>query len=198
MSIIQLFLSFIILISCAIERYPITVNRNVSSLSYDLINSARNNAGFPNKEFMAFYNNLANKAYSYFSPDNAKESWLVSMALIIFDFENIYNLLYLVITAYSFNNHLLYSFLLLDIVKRSEDLQNVISSITTNVFNLIIFSLLGIIIMYIYGIIGYQSFKDDYDDANGGVSESFILTITSTIKKGLLNGGGIADSMSPV
>lgn len=36
-SIIQLILSFSILVSCAIERYPISINRNVKSLSYEMI-----------------------------------------------------------------------------------------------------------------------------------------------------------------
>lgn len=36
--------------------------------------------------------------------------------------------------------------------------------------------------MYIYGIIGYGLFQNAYDPENGGISDTFILTITSTIK----------------
>lgn len=132
------------------------------------------------------------------SPLRAKESWLVAMTLVVCDTENIYNLIYLIITAFAFSNNLIYCFLLLDIVKRSEDLRNVISSITKNAQNLLKFSFLGLIIMYIYGIIGYNNFKEEYDDGSGGVSSTFFLTIASTIKQGLKNGGGVADSLKTV
>ena len=41
---------------------------------------------------------------------------------VFFDRENIYNIIYLVISAVALKNDLLYSILLLDIVKRSDDL----------------------------------------------------------------------------
>jgi len=48
--------------------------------------------------------------------------------------------------------------------------------------NIIKFSVLGLIIMYIYGIIGYYEFDADYDADNGGIADTFILAIASTIK----------------
>ena len=42
------------------------------------------------------------------------------------DFENIYNVGYLIVTIFAFNNDFVYSYMLLDCVKRSEDLQNII------------------------------------------------------------------------
>ncbi len=82
--------------------------------------------------------------------------------LICLDIENIYNCIYFILTVLAIkSNHesLVYGFLLLDIIKRSEDLRNVISSITTNSQNLLVFAFLGIIIMYIYAIIGYETFQ---------------------------------------
>ncbi|KAL4442528.1 hypothetical protein ABPG74_006930 [Tetrahymena malaccensis] len=197
-SYIQLILSFAILVSCAIERFPISVYRNVESQVYETIQRHKKNAGFPDDSISSVYNIIANKLYNIFSIKNAKSSLYVKILLVCFDKENIYNLCYLIITGFAFSNNLIYAFLLLDIVKRSEDLQNVISSITKNALSLLKFSFLGLIIMYIYGIIGNQSFKADYQPANGTISDTFILTITSTIKQGLKNGGGIADSLSAV
>jgi hypothetical protein len=77
---------------------------------------------------------------------------------MLIDFNNIYNICYLAITVLAFNEPLFYSILLLDIIKRSGALQNIIKAITLNVINICKFSLLGIIVMYIYGIIGYLYF----------------------------------------
>ncbi|EAR93160.2 cation channel family protein (macronuclear) [Tetrahymena thermophila SB210] len=197
-SYIQLILSFAILVSCAIERFPISVYRNVESQVYETIQRHKKNAGFPDDSISSVYNLIANKLYNVLSIKNAKSSLYVKILLVCFDKENIYNLCYLIITGFAFSNNLIYAFLLLDIVKRSEDLQNVISSITKNALSLLKFSFLGLVIMYIYGIIGNQSFKGDYQPENGTIGDTFILTITSTIKQGLKNGGGIAESLRSV
>lgn len=189
-------LSASILISCAIERYPISINRNVTNFSFDLMKSAKYAAGFRDEGLVDIYNRIETRILHVFSPEIAKQNKLVAMLLVISDKENLYNLLYLAITALAFENKLIYCFLLLDIIKQSVELQNVISSITKNTMNLLKFIFLGIIIMYIYGIFGYYDFKSAYDDGNGGVADSFILAITSTIKEGLRKGGGIGESLS--
>ena len=70
-------------------------------------------------------------------------------------------------------------------MKISEDLKNVLMAIWLNVKKIFIFAFLGFSIMYIYGIIGWNYFRDYYGD-NGW---TFINTITYTIKAGLMNGG---------
>ncbi len=50
-----------------------------------------------------------------------------------------------------------FAFLLLDMIDRSQILKNVIRSITLNSQQLIMTALLGIIIMYIYGIIAMRA-----------------------------------------
>ena len=80
------------------------------------------------------------------------------MLLLLFDSENLYNLLLFLITLAAFNYPLIYCVLLLDLVKRSEDLQSTVQSVTTNSLNLIIFLYYGIIGMLIFGVIGYSKF----------------------------------------
>ena len=105
---------------------------------------------------------------------------------------------YLILTFYSYFEPLIYSFVLLDIVKRSEDLQNVIQSITKNAANLLKFVFLGLIILYIYGIIAFQNFPANFDNDAGAYSNNFIIAITSTIKEGLKSGGGMGDALTPI
>lgn len=88
--------------------------------------------------------------------------------------------------------------MLLDVVKRSEDLQNIIRSITSNGRNLAIFSFLGLIGLLIYGIIAFNNFDGDFDEEEAGVyGNSFILAVTTVINFGLRNGGGFGESMKP-
>ena len=49
--------------------------------------------------------------------------------------------------------------------------------------------------MYIYGIAGFLYFRDSYDNENKVYGQTFILTIASTIKEGLRNGGGISEAL---
>ncbi|EGR29612.1 hypothetical protein IMG5_152130 [Ichthyophthirius multifiliis] len=111
-----------------------------------------------------------------------------------------YNLFFFVFSLVAFNSKgpLIYGLLLLDIIKRSSSLQNIIKSITRNLKNLFLFSYLGCIIMYIYGIWAYSSFKDYYDETHHAYSDSFILTVTSTIKESLRNGGGVSEALKPM
>lgn len=71
------------------------------------------------------------------------------------------------LTVYAFFNPYIYAVLLLDIIKRSEDLQNIIKSITSNGRNLAIFSFLGFIGLLIYAIIAFSNFDWMFNDEEG-------------------------------
>ncbi len=71
--------------------------------------------------------------------------------------------------------------MLLDVIKRSEDLQNIIKSITQNLKNLAKFAFFGLVLLYNFGILGFLYFQDYYDMSLGAYSGSFSLTISSTI-----------------
>ena len=62
---------------------------------------------------------------------------------------------------------------LLDIVTKSKDLQSVTAAVTLNGSSLVMTTILGMIIVYVYAILGYVLFPDDFEigddeDAFGG------------------------------
>nr|CAR82067.1 TPA: calcium release channel IV1b [Paramecium tetraurelia] len=104
-------------------------------------------------------------------------------------------------------NKLFYGFLLLDIIDHSQVLRNVIKSISLNYKQLLMTALLGVLIMYLYSLVAYQS--DDFkqqlkeNNNNGGdeASDHFDSTVCYSafqclvfvIHQGLRAGGGIGD-----
>jgi hypothetical protein len=48
-----------------------------------------------------------------------------------------------------------------------------------------IFGFLIVIILYLFGSIGYYFFNSDFESDEGALNQSFLLTITTTIKEGL-------------
>jgi hypothetical protein len=80
---------------------------------------------------------------------------------MLLDFNNIYNAIYLflaILAVIESRDPLIYALLLLDIIKRSVDLQNVIAAITTNASGLLKLAFLGFVIIYIFSIIAYSEF----------------------------------------
>ncbi|CAD8112241.1 unnamed protein product [Paramecium sonneborni] len=102
-------------------------------------------------------------------------------------------------------NKLFYGFLLLDIIDHSQVLRNVIKSISLNYKQLLMTVLLGVLIMYLYSLIAYQStdFKEQLKEGNSASDESDSLDSTVcysafqclifVIHQGLRAGGGIGD-----
>ena len=95
---------------------------------------------------------------------------------IFVDWENIYNMGYLFISIIAFAVHpLIYSLLLLDFVKRSEDLKNVIRAVTLNYKQLIKTLILGLIIIYLYSIIGFVNFRESFAVNNVKIANYLII-----------------------
>lgn len=108
-------------------------------------------------------------------------------------------------------------------VYREETLLNVIRSVTRNGRSIILTAVLALILVYMFSIIGYMFFKDDFlvdvddeivemnengfsenkpasSDVDGGGGErkeracdSLVMCIVTTLNQGLRNGGGIGD-----
>jgi len=70
--------------------------------------------------------------------------------------------------------------MLLEIMVISKDLSEIIKSITLNWRHLLKFSLFGLVMLYIYGIVADYYFASDFDSDTP--ASSFILVVTSTIK----------------
>ncbi|XP_045712698.1 inositol 1,4,5-trisphosphate receptor type 1 isoform X3 [Phyllostomus hastatus] len=82
---------------------------------------------------------------------------------MILDVEFLYHLLYLLICALGlFVHEFFYSLLLFDLVYREETLLNVIKSVTRNGRSIILTAVLALILVYLFSIVGYLFFKDDF------------------------------------
>ncbi|XP_077889682.1 inositol 1,4,5-trisphosphate-gated calcium channel ITPR1 isoform X16 [Ictidomys tridecemlineatus] len=82
---------------------------------------------------------------------------------MVLDVEFLYHLLYLLICAMGlFVHEFFYSLLLFDLVYREETLLNVIKSVTRNGRSIILTAVLALILVYLFSIVGYLFFKDDF------------------------------------
>ena len=89
---------------------------------------------------------------------------------------------------------LFHSLHLLAVVRKSPLLQSVIQAVTVNGRSLLVTALLCFIIVYLYSIIGFVLFPDDFRTTEGDlqcetITECLVFVLTS----GLRAGGGIGD-----
>ena len=98
-----------------IERYPVSVYKNFATSTENKVKLLKQEAGIsvPLKKWNIF------RAFEKFI-DNY---WILK---IITDYQNMYNVAYVFLAASAFINPLFYSVLVVDIVKRSEDLKNIL------------------------------------------------------------------------
>ncbi|XP_071054904.1 inositol 1,4,5-trisphosphate receptor isoform X3 [Onthophagus taurus] len=130
---------------------------------------------------------------------------------IVTDAELLYHMGYLIFCILGIViNPFFYSVLLFDVVYREETLLNVIRSVTRNGRSIVLTAVLALILVYMFSIIGYMFFKDDFllnvdedpvsnstDGEKGETKEracdSLRMCILTTLNQGLRNGGGIGD-----
>uniref|UniRef100_A0A5K4FB58 Inositol 1,4,5-trisphosphate receptor n=1 Tax=Schistosoma mansoni TaxID=6183 RepID=A0A5K4FB58_SCHMA len=118
----------------------------------------------------------------------------------------IHNFILIIFTGFGIFIHpFFYSLVLLDVVTREETLLNVVRSVTKNGRSIFLTGILALIIIYLYSIIGYAYFQNDFtieidvtnDNETVGSTErrcdSLRMCILTTLREGLLNGGGIGD-----
>ncbi|XP_055933546.1 inositol 1,4,5-trisphosphate receptor-like isoform X7 [Argiope bruennichi] len=86
-----------------------------------------------------------------------------SFRQILTDFELLYHMVYLLFCILGLCAHpFFYSVLLLDVVYQEETLKNVIKSVTRNGRSIILTAVLALILVYLFSIIGYLFFRDDF------------------------------------
>ncbi|XP_070192864.1 inositol 1,4,5-trisphosphate-gated calcium channel ITPR1-like isoform X2 [Littorina saxatilis] len=107
--------------------------------------------------------NVINKGIFLVSLMGNRGTFTKPMHIILTDFEFMYHMLYLVLCVSGILFHeFFYSLLLLDVVYREETLLNVIKSVTRNGRSIILTAVLAVILIYLFSIIGYIFFKDDF------------------------------------
>ncbi|XP_026824993.1 inositol 1,4,5-trisphosphate receptor isoform X3 [Ooceraea biroi] len=86
-----------------------------------------------------------------------------SLEQIITNIEILYHISYLIFCVLGLCMHpFFYSVLLFDVVYREETLLNVIKSVTRNGRSIILTAVLALILVYMFSIIGFMFFKDDF------------------------------------
>ena len=95
------------------------------------------------------------------------EYYWMSFRFLVSDFKFKYMIFYISISLMGFQvAEFVYSWHLLDIIQRSDTLKNVITSVTHNFKQLILTAFLGMIIIYVYAILGFYFLDDTYYDDN--------------------------------
>uniref|UniRef100_A0A8C2F5Q7 Inositol 1,4,5-trisphosphate receptor n=1 Tax=Cyprinus carpio TaxID=7962 RepID=A0A8C2F5Q7_CYPCA len=113
--------------------------------------------------------------------------------VMVMDREFLFHLLYLLICTLGLFGHVFfYSLLLFDLVNREETLLNVIKSVTRNGRSIVLTAVLGLILVYLFSIVGYMFFKDDFilevNRISNGTLEEGVNLASSFLSEGVCNG----------
>ena len=85
------------------------------------------------------------------------------MTQIVLDTELAYHVVYLILCISGLFVHpFFFSVLLFEMVRREETLLNVIKSVTKNIRSILFTALLAIILVYLFSIVGFVFFQDDF------------------------------------
>ncbi|XP_031423065.1 inositol 1,4,5-trisphosphate receptor type 1 isoform X5 [Clupea harengus] len=107
--------------------------------------------------------NVGNKVIFLISFAGNRGTFTRGYKAMILDVEFLYHVLYLIICSLGVFVHVFfYSLLLFDLVYREETLLNVIKSVTRNGRSIVLTAVLALILVYLFSIVGYIFFKDDF------------------------------------
>uniref|UniRef100_A0AAY4CUS0 Inositol 1,4,5-trisphosphate receptor n=1 Tax=Denticeps clupeoides TaxID=299321 RepID=A0AAY4CUS0_9TELE len=107
--------------------------------------------------------NVCNKMIFLLSFVGNRGTFTRGYRAMVLDMEFLYHLLYLLICTLGLCGHVFfYSLLLFDLVYREETLLNVIKSVTRNGRSIVLTAVLALILVYLFSIVGYIFFKDDF------------------------------------
>ncbi|KAM9535404.1 inositol 1,4,5-trisphosphate-gated calcium channel ITPR1 isoform 2-T2 [Salvelinus alpinus] len=107
--------------------------------------------------------NVCNKTIFLMSFVGNRGTFTRGYKAMILDVEFLYHLMYLIICSLGVFVHVFfYSLLLFDLVYREETLLNVIKSVTRNGRSIVLTAVLALILVYLFSIVGYIFFKDDF------------------------------------
>lgn len=125
------------------------------------------------------------------------------LVYVLFNLENLVNVLIVILAFLGWYNPFFYAIMMLDILRRSATLSNVLLVITKNKKALLLTLVLLIIVVYIYGVLGFSYLGIYYRESDGGnysvntYNQTLLLTVTSTLNNGVRAGGGIGDIIYP-
>jgi hypothetical protein len=88
-----------------------------------------------------------------------------------------------------------FAFCLLHIVVGNDILERVGQSVTANGTSLLWVALLLVIVIYIYSLAGFAFYRDFYDRDEGAFCYTMVECFASSLRLGLVSGGGIGDAL---
>ena len=121
-----------------------------------------------------------------------------NLIFVLSDGRFVFLLFYLIVSILGCAvSEITYCLHLLDVINRFNTLRNVIKSVTYNLKQLMLTGLLGLILIYIYALLGFNFIDASYYDSD--ISERTCSTMfqcyITTLNWGLRNGGGIGDTL---
>ncbi|XP_062319249.1 inositol 1,4,5-trisphosphate receptor type 1 isoform X4 [Osmerus eperlanus] len=126
--------------------------------------------------------NVCNKIIFLMSFVGNRGTFTRGYKAMIMDVEFLYHLLYLIICSLGVFVHVFfYSLLLFDLIYREETLLNVIKSVTRNGRSIVLTAVLALILVYLFSIVGYIFFKDDFILAVDRIPNKTLETAASMV-----------------
>uniref|UniRef100_A0A4W4FA22 Inositol 1,4,5-trisphosphate receptor n=1 Tax=Electrophorus electricus TaxID=8005 RepID=A0A4W4FA22_ELEEL len=115
------------------------------------------------EECLESHSSVCNKIVFLLSFVGNRGTFTRGYRAMVMDREFLFHLLYLLICTLGLCGHVFfYSLLLFDLVNREETLLNVIKSVTRNGRSIVLTAVLGLILVYLFSIVGYIFFKNDF------------------------------------
>eukprot|EP00004_Rigifila_ramosa_P007532 TRINITY_DN1851_c0_g1_i3.p1 TRINITY_DN1851_c0_g1~~TRINITY_DN1851_c0_g1_i3.p1 ORF type:complete len:2531 (+),score=660.03 TRINITY_DN1851_c0_g1_i3:1073-7594(+) len=127
--------------------------------------------------------------------ENEKISWMTTIRLLVSTSLTLY-LVYLALSIFGVViSPVFFCFHLLELTGRSESLKNVIRAVTLNGRALLLTALLGIVIVYIYSLIGFALFHSDFNTDENYICDTLFHCFATTLNYGV-RAGGVGELLS--
>lgn len=185
---IQLISAILFFISYTIEYFPIIIKRELLVANYltisDMEKYQRVKGTLLMKQVLNSTTNIEGSKGKFF------------LRFIFKDFQMIYCIIYLIISLICWYHLLLYSLLLLDLVKRNDTLINILKSISQNYKQLLLTLIFGIFLIFMYSTIYMIFFSAEFFE--GGSGNNFYCStlgvcFVTVLNSGTRSGGGVGD-----
>ena len=138
--------------SCVVERYPVSIMASYSRPYETRKIKLKKQAGLLDVKKSLFGQLTSSMVLNYENFKRDLTQGRFKYLGVLLDIENIYNAIYLGMTIAAYSTPEVYAFLMLDIVKRSDDLQNIIKAVTKNYNALLKITILALIFLGLLGV----------------------------------------------
>jgi hypothetical protein len=204
LSIAQLVLSFFVLLLCLYERYPIILYKFANQDTYIKLREKKKNEKFNDESTVDWSAMAQSDGLEDRKVQPGKRQIFFS---IITDMKNLNTIIIFGLSILAmFGYYIVYAVLLFDIVFISKSLSTIIKSLSKSGFMLFLTFALAVIILYLYSIMGFNYFPQDYthfvtstsnqaDEIYKNYCHTLWDCFISTMNNGLRAHGGIGEAI---